>query len=115
MEEKMNDTPAISNPTGRWSVYTSYILGIGMMICFASTMILLAKRLIPDWNSGGLIAACALASIEAVISFWLLNHLTIAQRQPVFYRLTEWILILIFVKIFTEIRTGPAGLIDNIL
>jgi hypothetical protein len=111
----MNRGPEISNPAGRWSVYASYILGIGMMICFASTAILLAQRLIPDWNDRGMIAACTVAAVEAFFSFWLLNHLTVAQRQPIFFRLSEWIIILVLVKLFTELRMGGANLVANVL
>ena len=111
----MIESPEGAPPTSRWSVYACYVLAIGMMICFAITAILLAKRLYPPWDSRGLVTVCTLAAIEAVVSYWLLKHLAIAQRQPGFYRLSEWIIFVVVIKLFTELQGGPAQLASNIL
>jgi hypothetical protein len=101
--------------TSRWSVYASYVLAIGMMVCFAITSILLAQRFFPDWDSRGLTVFCTLAAIEAVLSYWLIKHLAIAQRQPGFFRLSEWLIFAVIVKLFTELHGGASQLASNVL
>jgi hypothetical protein len=56
-----------------------------------------------------------LAALEAFYSFWLVKRLPTAQRQMGWYRTTEIVILLVAVKLFTELRAGPASFWSNFL
>ena len=96
-------------------VYASYGTASGMLVCFAAILIHVLLWLYPKLNTHGTLLVCALVVLEAFFSFWLIKRLPTAQRQIVFYRGTELVLLLIGLKLFTELRAGPASFRNNFL
>jgi hypothetical protein len=94
-------------------VYASYAVVLGMVICFSVVAIYFLQWIVPTWDARGMVVVCILAAIEAVASHWLINRLPTAQRQPLYYRFTEWLIILVVLKLFVELLSGPAGLWNN--
>jgi hypothetical protein len=106
------------NPTSgglRWTVYASYVVVLGMIACFATISIQFLQWLFPTWDARGMVVVCVLAALEAVASYWLIKRLPTAQRQIAYYRVTEWIIILIILKFFTELLAGPVSFWNNLL
>ncbi|HTX90221.1 MAG TPA: DUF4129 domain-containing protein [Anaerolineales bacterium] len=89
------------------------LLAAALMICFAEITIQAAHWIFPQWDPRGMLLVCTLVSIESLISIWMVRRLPTAQRQIAFYRLTEWGLILILLKLFTELRGGTAQFMAN--
>ena len=98
----------------RWPVYASYGIVLGMVICLAIVTVQFLQWISPVWDSRGMITICILAAIEAVASRWLVQRLPTAERQIIFYRLTEWAIILVILKLITELLVGPANLLNNL-
>jgi len=101
--------------SSRWQVQASYVAAFGMIICFAAILIQFLGWADPSLDGRGMLLACALASLEAFFSFWLLGQLSSARSQIFMYRGTEVLILLIILKFFTELRAGPASFWNNFL
>jgi hypothetical protein len=99
----------------QWPIYASFLTTLGMLTCFAAILIQFFTWLFSPLDAHGVVIACSLGVLEAFVSFWLIKHLPTAQKQIAYYRATEVILILIALKFFIELRTGVAGLWNNML
>ena len=107
-----------SNQPGRamrLPVYASYAAAFGMITCFALIIIQFLSWLDPSLDGRGMFLVCALAALEAFLSFWLINHLSTARSQIFLYRGTEVAILLIILKFFTELRAGTASFWNNFL
>jgi hypothetical protein len=111
----MTEAPNPISSRRRWPVYASYLTAFGMAICFASILIQFLKWLFSPFDARGLAIVCSLVVLEAFVSYWLIKRLPTAQRQIVYYRATEIVIILVALKLFAELRTGAAGLWNNLL
>ena len=110
-------TAAAGQDAGRrtWPIYASYAVACGMMICFAAVFIQFLLWLFPALDTRGMLLACTLAALEAFYSFWLVKRLPTAQIQIGWYRATEIAILLVALKLFTELRAGPASFWNNFL
>jgi len=107
-----------AGPNAGWRhrlIYASYVTASGMLVCFASILIHVLLWLYPKLDTRGTLLVCALVVLEAFFSFWLIKRLPTAQRQIAFYRGTELLLLLVGLKLFTELRAGPASFWNNFL
>ncbi len=95
-------------------LFGSYLVVLGMLICLSIVVVDFLRWLVPSWSPGGMVVVCILAAIEAVVSHRLIRQLQTAQHQMLFYRLTEWLLILLALKLFAELSLGPASFWMNI-
>jgi hypothetical protein len=111
----MTETPGHSTGKQRWLVYASYATTCGMVVCFAAIIIRFLLWLFPDWNVHGMVIICTLVVLETFISFWFAKHLPTAQRQIAFYRGTELVILLVALKIFTDLRNGPESFWKSLL
>ena len=85
----MTAAPAPLSGERSWSVVASYAVVLGMVICLAILIIQFFQWIVPTWDASGMLVLCILAAMEAVASHSLIRRLATAQRQPIFYRLTE--------------------------
>jgi hypothetical protein len=99
--------------TRRFTYYASYVIVLAMIICLAIVCIQFMQWLVPTWNSSGMVLVCTLAAIEAAASNRLIKQLHSAQHQLAFYRITEWAIIIILLKLFVEFSLGPANFQAN--
>ena len=111
----MNEAPDQTANRRRWAVYSSYLAALGMVVCFAAIFIQFIQWLVPGLDVRGMLLACALTALEAFISFWLVRHLPTAEKQPAFYRVTEFAILLVALKVFTELRAGPESFLTNVI
>jgi hypothetical protein len=111
----MTEAPGPFAGRQRWPIYASYAAACGMVICFAIIFVQFLLWLFPTLDISGLVFVCTLVVMEAFLSFWLLKHLPTAQRQIAYYRGTELVILLVALKLFTELRAGPASFWKDIL
>jgi hypothetical protein len=93
----------------RWPVYASYVVACAMVICFAIIFIQFLLWLFPTLDLSGMVPVCILVVLEAFFSFWLIKRLPTAQRQITYFRVTELVILLVALKLFTELRAGTAS------
>jgi hypothetical protein len=108
-------TEAAGPNTGwrHWLIYASYTAAAGMVICFSVILIQVLLWLYPKLDIRGTLFVCAVVVLEAFFSFWLIKQLPTAQRQIAYYRGTELILLMVGLKLFTELRGGLVNLWNN--
>jgi len=111
----MIKAPQLISRSRHWPVYASYVVALGMITCFAAISIQFLQWLFPRWDARGVVIVCALTALEAIVSYWLVRRLPTAQRQIAYYRVTEWMVILIVLKFFIEMRAGPVNFWNNLL
>lgn len=111
----MTEAPGLFARRQRWLVYASYATACGMVICFSIILIQFLLWLFPTLNIRGLVLVCNMMVLESFLSFWLVRRLPTAQRQIAYYRGTELVILLVVLKLFTELRAGPASLWHNFL
>jgi hypothetical protein len=102
-------------PAARGPILAGMILLLGMAAAYALVAIQLCQRIYPDWDATAVFWACLLGGVEAISSYWAIKRLPTAERRLGYYRLTEWVLLAILIKVFTEARGGFDGLWLNIL
>ncbi len=93
----------------------AHILVLLMMACVNIIYVMTAGWMSSKYNSRGVIFFGFLITVEALISSLILQARPIGDDRKPYYRLAEWIVILLAVKIFTEIRFGFDFLVQNIL
>src|SRR5512140_1129992 len=99
--------------TRRFTYYAAYVVMLGMLICLASVSIGFMQWLVPTWNSTGMLLVCTLAAIEAIASNRLIKQLNTVQHQLAFYRVTEWAIIVLLLKMYLELSLGTASFNAN--
>ncbi len=112
----MSDTPlpvAANEDSRGFPVYLSYAVVLGMEICLAILVIQFMQWVVPSWDARGMIVVCIIAALEAVASRWLIQRLPTAQRQVYHYRITEWVILLVLLKLFTELVLGTENFVNN--
>ncbi len=113
--EKMTEAPGLYAGRRHWLVYACDIAAGSMVICFAAILIQFLLWLFPPLIIRGMLFVCALVVMEAFLSFWLLKHLSSAQKRVVFFRGTELVILLVAVKLFTELLAGPVTFWNNLI
>lgn len=98
----------------RRSLEISYGLAYLMIACFALTGIWLIPWLLPWWNSSGIAVVCLLISLEAFLASRLVQHIPVFRAQALYFRITEWLTILVCLKAFTELRPGIDHFLLNV-
>ncbi|MEZ0397021.1 MAG: DUF4129 domain-containing protein [Anaerolineales bacterium] len=110
----MNGGPTLARQNERLTVTLAHLLVGLMALCFGLVCVLLAESAAPGWDGRGMIPACALAILEASLTTWLLKKREMSPAQTFAYRLAEWVILLILLKLFAEARFGFIHLADNL-
>jgi hypothetical protein len=110
----MNQVNLQNTDRRQWPIYASYAAASGMVICFAAVFIQFLNWLFPNLLTPGVLFVCGFVVLEAFLSFSLVKRLPTAQRQIAYYRVTEMVILLLGLKIFTELRIGPENLRSNL-
>jgi hypothetical protein len=95
----------------RWTTLASHVMLILMMICVSYGCVHFGEFVYSGWNSAGLLGLCLFIILEAVLS----SRVNVPPANKWIYRVSEWIVIIILVKIFTEIRSGWLYFAHNML
>ena len=82
-----------------------------MMVCVSGVILDLLRRLDPNWQGEYLLVLTFLVSLEALFSHRMGQDLTFPSLEWLLHRLTEWVVILIVVKLLFYLFTGPAQLL----
>jgi hypothetical protein len=109
----MTSSPISVSVPRRWALSAAYIVVLGMEICFAAVAIHFLHWLFPSWDARGVIFLGILAAVEAVASRRLIKVLPTAESQVLFYRLTEWLVVFLLLKIYVELLPGLGSFWNN--
>jgi hypothetical protein len=93
--------------------FACYAVSFGMVVCISLAIIHFIQWLIPTWDAGSMLVVCMLAFFEAIASHWLIRQISAIQHQMIVYRASEWVVIILILKIFAELSLGPASFYDN--
>ena len=88
------------------SILTRHVLAVIMVACVGLAFIDLARRLIPDLHSGLLFGFGLIVSIEAMYANHILSRASVYGRNSVVYRFTEWVVILLGLKLALYVVRG---------
>lgn len=95
----------------RWNVlssmWVSYFLVAVMLVCMALTVKQFGERLLPAWDGGYLPWFGALICVEALISARLTKKLAALSPEWIGYRIGEWVVIAIVLKVALYLSTIP--------
>jgi len=96
------------------SLTFSRILLIVMMTCFGIAMIQVVHAFSPAWNGSFLSLACLVISLEAILVQNRLRKASDLEHSPTFYRVMEWVVILIILKLILYFRLGWGTFLDEL-
>ncbi len=95
--------PADSLEGWRWNqrrfTLAAYLLVSAMMACMTVSLVKLVGLFFPGWSGGYLVVFSFLLALEALYSRRTAEKLTFPEREWVLYRGTEWIVILVVLKV----------------
>ncbi len=110
----MSGEPALSRQNERLTVALAHLIVGLMTLCFALVCLTLAETAVASWDGRGVILICALIIVEASLTTWLLKKREMSPAQVLAYRLAEWMILLLLLKVFAEARFGFASLLENL-
>jgi hypothetical protein len=84
----------------------SHFLVAGMMVCLAIAVRNLAERIAPGWQGGYIPWMALLVSAEAQYSRRLVRRESDLYTSSLVYRLGEWVVIALLIKVYLELSTG---------
>ncbi len=90
----------------RWTSLACHALLLAMMVTAGLGFIRFGGFLVPGWERNGVLLVTGLVSLEALVSYRIVRGLSPLESNKLFYWLGEWVVIVILVKCFTELRFG---------
>lgn len=97
------------------TTFAAQIIVLLMMLCVNILCVMAAGWMSPKFYSQGVITFGFLVTVEALYSCRLIKSRPADENRKLYYRLTEWIVILLLLKVFTEIRFGFGFFIQNVI
>lgn len=88
------------------SLTFSRVLLVMMMTCFGITLIQVVQAFIPNWDGSFLSGVCLIVSLESIVVQSRLRKASELEHSRSFYRLMEWVVIIILLKLFLYFRLG---------
>jgi hypothetical protein len=88
------------------AMWVNHILIVAMMVCLAITVRRLAQGIAPQWRGDYLPILVALISIETMYTWRMVRRQADVHLPVMVYRLVEWIVWLVLVKLFLYIWNG---------
>jgi hypothetical protein len=83
----------------RLAAWASGLIVAGMIACVAQGGVLFGQRLVTGWNGTYLVIVCFLVSLEALYTKRALRGIRFLSRRWLIQRLSEWIVILVILKV----------------
>ena len=93
----------------RIMVSAGFLITSVMMTCLLACLVQIGELAAPGWNGTYLILVGFLVALESLYSHRLLYHLNFTDPKFIIYRLTEWVIILVLLKIIQLINSGLEG------
>lgn len=91
-----------------------YLLVSLMLVCFSISAVELGKSLLPSWRGGYLVPLTLLISLEAMYAQRAIRRYPVFSPEWALRRLSEWVFILLVLKLAEFAARGPAQLIAEI-
>jgi len=100
----------------RVATLVQHLIASIMLSLAVVSFVQVGERLLQDWQGNYLVVAAFIISMEAMLSFRYVvrEKLDILSKEWVFYRLAEWVVILVFLKFWLYLNRGFEGFWDNI-
>lgn len=99
----------------RVALLVSHSLVVLMMVCLAVTLMQAAGRVAPDWQAPYLPLLAAVISVEAGYTRRIMRRSADLVVYGMGYYLVEWVVLLVFIRIFTYIWKGIDQLLLDIV
>ncbi|HSQ27141.1 MAG TPA: DUF4129 domain-containing protein [Anaerolineales bacterium] len=105
---------AHTNFTNRfWFRYASLAISAGLLASFAASFILVGKYFFPGWNGIYFAPVAFITALDGMLSYRRLRHTGFPDKEWILYRFSEWIVILLLLKIgYYLTHTPQAFLMD---
>lgn len=89
-----------------WFRLASYLISALLLACFAASFVQLGEFFFPDWNGFYLALVGFFTALDGMFAFNRLRHFAFPDKEWVFYRFSEWIVILLLLKLGTYFSQG---------
>jgi hypothetical protein len=112
----MNNSHPVSETTKGVSPQDllNYLAVCIMMVCFSVVLVNTINSGIPTWKGGYIVFLALLVSIESLTTSRLVKNSTILNSNPLVTRISEWVVILIVVKIVKYLVSNPAQFLADL-
>jgi len=99
----------------RWSLYISHFLVALMMPCLALSLTQMVRVMMPWWDGNLLPTICFLVALESILSYYAVRRLpTYDLHAIVYYRIAEWIILLLVIRVLWGVRFGIGQFVSEI-
>ena len=95
----------------RLIVSAGILITSAMMACVAASFVQMGELAATGWRGSYLILLSFLVALEAIYSQRLLYHFYFTDPKLVIYRLTEWVVIIVVLKISQLLNRGVENLL----
>jgi len=94
----------------RFSNLVSYGLVSLMMLCLTQAIVQTGQRFLPGWDGVYLLIFCYIVAVESLYATHRTRHTTASNQYWLAYRLSEWVVILLALKVVLYLVRGPSQL-----
>jgi hypothetical protein len=99
----------------RHATFVAQVIVLIMMTCVNILCVMTAGWASNAFVSEGVVLVGFLVTVEALYSSRLIKDMPAGDERKLYYRLAEWVVILVLLKIFTEARFGLGYLTQNVI
>ncbi len=111
----MNRLFEVFQQNERRATLAAQVIVLLMMTCVNYICVMAAGRVSAAYAPQGVMLFGFLVTAEALYSCRLIKNLPASDDRKPYYRLTEWVVILLLLKVFTEIRFGFDHFLQNVM
>ena len=96
-----------------FNLATSLIVA-GMLACIAISLVQLGQVVVREWQGGYLVGYAFLVALEAMYSRRAIRGRNFGESDWLLYRVTEWIVLLVGLKLAYYVQSGVGALIHDL-
>ncbi len=82
-----------------WFRYASFGIAAGLLAGFAASFILVGRFFFPSWNGIYLAPVGFLTALDGMLAYRRLRHVGFLEKEWLLYRFSEWVMILLLLKV----------------
>src|SRR5258706_14980515 len=112
MSSKIN-SKAIANV--RLFRFISYGLVFLMIVCIVMTINGLIQNTLPDWSSGIITGVMLFITMDRLYTYHRFKHLQLFSSEWAITIGTQWIVIILFIRLFLSYVKGPDAFLNDML
>lgn len=110
----LNDQTTSNQTQWSWFLKVGFLISALLLTSFAASLILAGKFFFPSWNGLYLLPVAFISAIDGIFAYRKLRSTRFPEKDWVFYRFSEWVVILLLLKLGFYFSNGVQSLATDL-